>query len=248
MLTVRIAGLTISIDNKYRHVERLCKDYLVDGEPDFTVLAEHDDIERERAACFEEFGESFSDGYLESTVIYRKIADKLPAFGAFVFHGAVISVDGLAYAFTARSGVGKTTHTRLWLELFGDRAHYINGDKPIIRFLDGTPYAFGTPWMGKESYGRNTSAPLVGIAHVMRGRENRAWSASSDEMSTVLLTQMYLPKDRVMVIRTLSLLGKLTESVKLIELECNMEKSAPIPPARELGIDVSFLEREEDEQ
>ncbi|MBR7116875.1 MAG: hypothetical protein IKC87_04110 [Clostridia bacterium] len=240
MLTVRIAGLSIAIDNKYRHIEHLCKDYLTDDEPDFTVFAEEGDIDREREACLEEFDERFSDGYLESTVIYRKIADKLPEYGAFVFHGAVLSVDGLAYAFTARSGVGKTTHTRLWLELFGERAHYINGDKPIIRFIDGTPYAFGTPWMGKESYGRNTSARLAGIAHVKRGQDNIARTASANEMSTVLLTQMYLPKDRLMAMRTLSLLSEMIGKVKLIELECNMEKTAPIPPAREFGISLDL--------
>lgn len=232
MLTVRIAGLVIGIENKYRHVEHLVRDYLTPETPEFTVSATEADIERERAASEGDF----SPGYLESTVVYRKIAERLPAYGAFVFHGAVISVDGGGYAFTARSGVGKTTHTRLWLAHYGERAHYVNGDKPIIRLIDGVPYAFGTPWMGKENYGSNTSVPLLGIAHLMRGEVNSARVVSADELSEIILSQMFIPKERAMALRTLSLLNSVLSSVRLIELRCNMDSDAPLAPARAFGI------------
>lgn len=234
MLTVDIAGLIIGIDNKHRHVERLARDYVTDGTPVFTVSASDEDIEREREAS----SENFSVGYLESTVIYRKIAERLPDYDAFVFHGAVVTLDGLGYAFTARSGVGKTTHTGLWLRLFGDRAFYVNGDKPIIRIVDGLPRAFGTPWMGKEGLGKNISVPLCGIAHLKRGEHNVAREVSSDDLSSILLSQTFIPKDAKMARRTLLVLNTVVSSVKLIELKCNMEPDAPLASARAFGIDV----------
>ena len=234
MLTIKVAGIPVGIDNRFRHVEWLAKDYLTDEPPHFTVSATPEELVREQS--FTE--EKFSDGYLESTVVHRKIAERLGEYDAFVFHGAVLAVDGLAYAFTARSGVGKTTHTRLWLEHFGDRAYYVNGDKPIIRFIDGKPYAFGTPWRGKESYGTNTSAPLVGIAFVERGEVNRAEPADPDVYSTNLLSQMYIPRTGAAAVKVLSMCARLVESVKLVRLECNMDPDAPIPPAREFGIEI----------
>ena len=234
MITIKVADIPIGIDNRFRHIEWLAQDYLTDDEPHFTVSATPEELVREQS--FTE--EKFSDGYLESTVIYRKIAERLGDYDAFVFHGAVLSVDGNAYAFTARSGVGKTTHTRLWLDKFGERAYYINGDKPIIRFIDGTPYAFGTPWRGKESYGTNSKAPLVGIAFVERGEENRAECADADTYSTMLLSQMYIPRTGAAAAKVLSMCARLIDSVKLVRLECNMNPDAPIAPALAFGLEI----------
>ena len=45
-----------------------------------------------------------------------------------------------AYLFCGSSGTGKTTHMLLWQKMLGDRFKFINGDKPIIRFIDNVPY------------------------------------------------------------------------------------------------------------
>ena len=51
-------------------------------------------------------------------------------FDGILLHSSCIVVDGVAYAFSADSGTGKSTHTQLWLKRFGDRAHILNDDKP----------------------------------------------------------------------------------------------------------------------
>ncbi len=232
MITVELAGISVGIDNRFKYVEHLVRDYVTDKAPEFTVSASDEEIERERTQS----GPQFPDGYLESIVVYRAIAERLPAYDAFVFHGAVLSLDGLGYAFTARSGVGKTTHTRLWLRHFADRCHYVNGDKPIIRFIDGTPYAFGTPWMGKENYGTNERVPLVGIAFLERGITNSAYPIDADTVSSKLLSQMYVPRNRLMAVRLLSLCDRILDTVKLVELKCNMEPDAPTVSAAAFGI------------
>lgn len=222
MFNIKIAGLTVGIDNRFEHVVRLARDYMTDGIPDFTVRASEEEILKEGQSS----DTQFSDGYLESIVVYRKIAEKLPEYDGFVFHGAVLNLDGEAYAFTARSGVGKTTHTRLWMERFGERVHYLNGDKPIIRFIDGVPYACGTPWRGKENYGVNERAPLRGIAFLSRGEENSAEAVPADAVVMRLMSQIYLPRASGTLIKTMKLADRLIKSVELVDLKCNMNISA----------------------
>ena len=124
MITLKLAGLAIGVEARYKYLPWLAKDFLTDDEPIFTVCATDEDIAAERETSEEEF----TPGYLEAIVVYRKIADRLPKYDAFVFHGAVLGYDGGAYLFTAKSGTGKSTHTRYWREIFGARAVMVNDD------------------------------------------------------------------------------------------------------------------------
>ena len=222
MITIKVAGLAIGIDNRFEYITRLAADYLTDEPPLFTVRATDEDIAEEARMT----DVRFPDGYLESIVSYRKIAEILPTYDAFVFHGAVLNYGGHALAFTAKSGTGKTTHTRLWLSEFGDKVHYLNGDKPIIRFIGGVPYACGTPWRGKENYGINEMLPLGGIVFFGRGVENRADPIEKEKAFFALSTQIYRSRDKDHVIKTLALTDRLLNSTRLIAAECNMDIEA----------------------
>ncbi len=222
MIVIKLAEISIAIDNKYRHIEELARDYITDDEPEFSVFATDEEI-REEGRCSDV---KFSNAYLESIVVYRKIAERLPMYDAFVFHGAILSYHGSAYAFTARSGVGKTTHTRLWMSEFKGETDYINGDKPIIRFISGKPVAFGTPWRGKEGYGKNTSAVLRSVALIERGVENEAFIPEPGAISIGIIKQIYMPKDSASARKTMQLASKMIASVRLVGLRCNMEPEA----------------------
>ncbi len=222
MIVIKVAEIPIAIDNKYRYIEELARDYITDDEPVFSICAGDEEILEEGRNSDAEF----SNAYLESIVVYRKIAEKLPMYDAFVFHGAILSYHGGAYAFTAQSGVGKTTHTRLWMSEFKGEADYINGDKPIIRFISGNPTAFGTPWRGKEGYGKNTSAVLKSIALIERGAENEAFIPEAGAISVGIIKQIYMPKDSAAARRTMQLASKMIASVRLIGLRCNMQPEA----------------------
>ncbi len=225
MITLGIAGLNIAVDNKYKYIEEQSKDYISYGAvPDFTVSASEDDIKEEAEAseipC--------SEGYLESISVYRKIAEELPKYGALVFHGAVIAYEGSAYAVTARSGVGKTTHLRLWMKEFKEAVHILNGDKPILRVIDGKVYAAGTPWRGKESYGTNEMLPLEGIAFITRDSENSAKRLSSENASIRFLSQVYMPKRPEGTSRALITANSIISKVPFYEFYVNMESEAAI--------------------
>ena len=223
MTVIKIAELSIGIENRYDHIVLQAKDYITDSAPLFTVSVSEEEIDAERIR-------SATDrprGYYESIVAYRKIAARLPEYDAFLFHGSVIEYKGAAYIITANSGVGKTTHTRLWLREFPHDTDVINGDKPIVRIIDGIPYAFGTPWQGKENYGKNASARLFGIAFLERGAENKAKSISSSEAVTRFMKQIYIPKHSASAtVKTMTLADRVIRGVRLVLLECNMEPGA----------------------
>ena len=139
MFCVKIADIPIGIENKYPYIRHLCKNYIeTEKTPAFTVCVTEEEILEEQNGNLR-----FHKGYCEGLCIYRKICYALGKYDAFLMHSAVVSVDNIGYAFAAPSGVGKTTHIRLWLELFGQRAQVVNGDKPIFRFIDGALYACG---------------------------------------------------------------------------------------------------------
>lgn len=223
MVTIKIADIPIGLDARYEYTEKYVSEFITDDKPLFTVSATDEEIERE---C-ELSGVRVAYQYAEHVVMYRKIAERLSEFSAIVFHGAILETEGRAYAITAHSGVGKTTHTRLWLREFGDRVKILNGDKPIFRIINGIPYACSTPWRGKEGYGYNGMLPLGGIAFLSRGSVNRTRRTTPDGASMRLMNQIYISKTNpISTIGSMRIADEILSSVPLFELECNMDPEA----------------------
>lgn len=143
-------------------------------------------------------------------------------------HSSVVEVDGQAFAFTARSGVGKSTHTALWLKNI-PHARVLNGDKPLFRLEeDGSITAFGTPWNGKEDWGENISAKLAAICFIERGAENRIREAPETEVINRISQQLYLRGARNSVERQLILMNALLKAVPFYVLECTISNEAAL--------------------
>ena len=143
-LEILLADLKIQIEHEYQYMTQFCKDYLSEFDaPNIIASADKKSILKEKELVPNAPIES-----CESLCIYRAIAEQLPRFDRFVFHGAAIEYDGSAYLFTAPSGTGKTTHINLWRKYLGDKVDIINGDKPIIK-VNETATVYGTPWAGK---------------------------------------------------------------------------------------------------
>ena len=203
MFYVRLAGCVIGIDPLYEEIRTLCKPYCVsEAVPDFTVHVSAEDLEQEerltrRNNKITGVPLDYTPDYLETIAVYRKIASAMPAFDSFVMHGSVVSTQGQGYMFTAPSGVGKTTRTRLWLDAIPG-SEVINGDKPILRVTEQGVYAYGTPWCGKEGWQSNISAPLRAVFLLERaedGRENELRELSQAEAFPLLLRQTYMPAE-----------------------------------------------------
>lgn len=228
----KIAGRVIEVTSLYEKVHGLCKDYATDDPADFSVTVTDEDIAYEKQRSDAEYayeGKSlpnFSAATLEETAVYRKIAEKMVDYDTFVFHGSVIAVEGKAYLFTAKSGKGKSTHTRLWREYLGDKAVMVNDDKPMIQVTDSGIIVHGTPYNGKHHLGENIAVPLKAICVLTRSEENQIRRMAKAQVYPVLLQQVYRPQDPVKMAKTLKLMDKTAEMTELYKLGCNMDISA----------------------
>lgn len=230
--TYRLADKCISITSVYPRVHGLCSDYRTREAADFAVETAQADIafERARSARENAAGErplrSPSDDYLETLAVYRKIAERMPDFDTVLLHGSCVAVDGAGYLFLAGSGTGKSTHTRFWRELLGERAVMVNDDKPLVRVTASGAVIFGTPWDGKHRLSRNISVPLKAMCVLERAAENSIRPLSAGEAYPMLLQQAYRPMDAAAMEKTLTLIDRLAVSVGLWRLGCNMSVEA----------------------
>ncbi len=230
--TIALAGKTISVSALHSAAQRYCQNYLAEGPADFHVETTQADIdfEREKSAREDELEglpvRQFSDAYLETLALYRKIADKMLEYDTLLFHGSAIAVDGQAYLFTAKSGTGKSTHTRLWRERFGDRVVMVNDDKPLLRVMEDGVMVCGTPWDGKHRISTNVQMPLKGICILNRAKENHIRKLTVAEALPILLQQSYRSTNPAYLSKLLPLLDKLSKKTGLYSLGCNMEPEA----------------------
>lgn len=231
--TVKLAGVPIAVKARFDDVRQLCRDYLTTQPPAFTVCPTPEEVALEQVKSDREAEveglpkRRYPEGYLETIAVYRKIAAALLDYDVFLMHGSAVCADGQAYLFTAPSGTGKTTHTRLWLrEIPG--AFVINGDKPLIRVGEGGCEIFGTPWSGKEGMNTNASAPLKAVCVLERGQTNVIEKQSFSDVLPVVIQQSYRPRDEAAMSKTLSLIRRLGEQVRFYRLRCNMDPEAAL--------------------
>ena len=225
------AGVKVQIESLYERVHRFCADYAVSGDADLNVVIHPQDIDRERY-FFERVQrrENLNDPCpqpesLELLAVYRLIATAITKWNVFLMHGSAIAVDGKAYVFTARSGTGKSTHSRLWREMLGERAVMVNDDKPLIRLAeDGTAMIYGTPWNGKHRLGENIAVPLKAICILERSADNRIQKITKNEAYPMLLQQTNRPEDPDALKRTMLMLDRI--KVDFWRLGCNMDPGA----------------------
>ena len=152
--------------------------------------------------------------------------EKLIEENIILFHGSAVAVDGTAYLFTAGSGVGKSTHTRLWKEYFGKRAIMVNDDKPLLKAGSGSITIFGTPWNGKHKLGSNFAVPLKSICVIMRSEQNHIEQITGSHAYTMLLQHAYKPMNMRKLAKTLDILDIISNNTAVYKLYCNMEVKA----------------------
>lgn len=234
---ITLAEKTIEINPLYSYIKDYCKDYIIANgselrKSDLTIYICEDDIVYERKKSKAEAVKNntplrnFSNEYLETLAVYRKIAEGMLDYDTLLFHGSVVAVDGEGYLFTAKSGTGKSTHTRLWRKYFGNKAVMINDDKPLLKITKNGVIAYGTPWNGKHKLGENSSALLKAICVLERDLTNHITSVEKSEIYPMLIQQVYRPKDAVKLLKTMELVDVMAKNVKLYKLGCNMESNA----------------------
>ena len=227
---MKIAGHTAEISSLFESTRDYCRNYLTGETPDFSVTVTREDLVFEQEALRQEAIEegirirTFTDPFLERTAIQRKIAEFLFDRNILMTHGSTVAVDGKAYLFTAKCGTGKSTHARLWRQIFDSRAVMVNDDKPFLAVTGEDVLACGSPWSGKHGLDSNITVPLQGICILERGSENRIRRISPEEAMPMLLHQSFCPEDSREAFR--DLIRELADRVPLWRMECTKDPQA----------------------
>jgi hypothetical protein len=227
---MKIAGHTAGVTALFDSTPLYFKAYLTEDAPAFSITVTREDIAFEQQDLLEEAlregfkPRTFTNPFLERQAIGRQFAEFLLEHGTLWLHGSAIALDGRGYLFMARSGTGKSTHTRLWREVFGDRAKMINDDKPFLSLEHGQILLCGAPWSGKHGLHSNICVPLQGICILERGAQNRIWPIAAGDAMPMLLHQSYCPEGAQM--QHQALINRLASSVSLWRMTCNRESDA----------------------
>lgn len=102
--------------------------------------------------------------YLIATAVHQTV----------LTHSSCVRYKDKAYIFLGKSGTGKSTHSRMWLNAL-EGVELMNDDHPVIRINDeGQAIVYGSPWSGKTHCYKNVQAPLGGIIRISRAPYNKA--------------------------------------------------------------------------
>ena len=232
--TYKIADVVVEIPSIYDWIQIYCKEYCWKGSAQIVISISNEDLEYEKMKSEREMKmegkepQEYPEAYLEMLAVYRKLADELASKDIFLFHGSAIAVDGRAVLFTAKSGTGKSTHTKLWRDAFGDRAVMINDDKPLLRVNETDVQVCGTPWDGKHRISTNCIVPLEAICILERGEQNEIRQISPREALPMLLQQSHRSADPAVTARMMQVINKMSSRVRFYRLRCNMEPEAAL--------------------
>ena len=231
---IKIAGRVAAVVSRFESTRDYCARYLTEEPADFAVAVAPEDLVMEQELADLEAKEEglkrrkFTDPFLERAVIQRKVAQQLLAFDTLLFHGSAVAVGGEGFLFTAACGTGKSTHTRLYREVFGDRAQMVNDDKPFLRLAEAGVQLCGAPWSGKHGLDTNITVPLRGICILERGSENCIRRISPEEAMPMLLHQSGSPLSPELLSQYHALINTLATKVPLWSMECTKDPQAAL--------------------
>ena len=197
-----------------------CREYLWDGAEKPDIIITEDQYHAEN---WPELSEEDMI-YMESGFRFN---GNLLLHNGMMLHSSAVMYEGKVYLFSGPCGTGKSTHTRLWQSVFGDDVQVINDDKPALRCIDGTWYAYGTPWCGKDGINQNKKAPIAGICFLKQAPHNRIRRLNEFEASRKIMSQtIHRFISAQMLDLMLGHLEKLVQMIPVYELENRPEPEA----------------------
>lgn len=145
--------------------------------------------------------------------------------GVLSLHSACVVYQGEGLCFTAPSGTGKSTRAASWQTALN--AELLSGDRPSIRFENGTVTVCGAPWDGKERIFLNKSVPLRTVCSIRRGSTTGVRRLSPAQANRLLCQQCFLPMwDTETAALALGLIHKLCGVMPVYRVTCGPDEQA----------------------
>ena len=172
-------------------------------------------------------GKDPSAGIILSSFLMIVFAQSAVLHHTLLVHSSVVEKDGKGYAFLGKSGMGKSTHSSLWLRHV-EGVELLNDDNPAIRAEeDGNVYIYGTPWSGKTPCYKNRRAMLKALVRLEQAPINSfAWKEGSEALITLLPSCSSLRWNPLLYNAMCSVLEDVVGKVKVGYLKCLPDKEA----------------------
>ena len=230
--SMEIAGHTGAVTALFDSTPVYFRQYLSRNPAEFSICVHPQNLVFEQAELDREAREDgfrlrqFTDPFLERAAVQRAFAEYLFDRNVLMLHGSAVALDGRGYLFTAPSGTGKSTHTRLWRESFPGRCQMINDDKPFLAIREDGATVYGSPWSGKHGLDSNIAVPLMGICFLERGSENTIHPLAPEAALPLLLKYGYCPMEPDKAQTYRHLVEALSRSVPLWHMTCTKDPQA----------------------
>ena len=218
---IEVANQVIEVDTLHTRTGALSRRFLTNKTPDFRIQISQNDIDKEKDQYKKLFPNVTDpwDGFIEVSVVLRKLCDELINRNTLMIHGVAIESDNKSIIFSAPSGTGKTTFALKWLEKKPESL-ILNGDKPFIKVED-LVYVCGSPWAGKENLYTNRITVLDAIVFMERADENYIEEIDFSQAFLHLFQQTYRPDDQAKMIMTLKLLQSINGKIRFFIFHFN---------------------------
>ena len=238
-MVIEVAGLTAEIHLRHAENERHYEGYVTDKPPVLTIAPTDADIHHWQAILdrkAERCGwppERHTEALAEEDAIHCALCEALIDHDVLPMHGSALCMDGVAYIFAAASCTGKSTHSRYWREVYGDRVWMISDDRPFLRITDRGVMVCGNPWNDIRYPGRNACAPLKAIVRLSRDAGNHIEPLSDADGFQMLLRRSYpywrgVTLDAARRARIVALAGRVVRAAAFYSLGCNMSPEAAV--------------------
>lgn len=145
--------------------------------------------------------------------------------GFFAIHSASILYKDRLWIFSGPSGMGKSTHTNLWKQIYD--TPIVNGDLNLLAMTSNGPIVYGMPWCGTSGISDTNSYPLGGIIFLGRSNENIVEELSPDKKALLLMQRLISPAwTPNMLTKNLDFSTALAKKAELCRLKCSKDSSA----------------------
>ena len=189
------------------------------------TIAADADYKRAEYAVLEDLS-CFSDSEVMHIIspLFQVLSEcKLVQKGFVALHAAAVELNGIAYAFTGPSGIGKSSRAERWCKYLS--AEWISGDRPAIDSYN--QLAYGVPWDGKEQVYRNVHYPIGAVFKVKRAEETQLFEMTMPGKIKLLCEQCFLPMwDTGLLSTALQSIRRLAERVPMYELACDITEES----------------------
>lgn len=144
---------------------------------------------------------------------------------SLILHCAYIKYHGKSILFSAPSETGKSTQAGLWERYRGSET--VNGDRALLRKIDGHWTACGWPVCGTSEICHLENIPIHAVVMLRQGKENHVERLSPVQAFAQLYSQITVNQwNRDFVQRTVELIEDLVAHVPVWQLTCDISENA----------------------